>query len=611
MSHELDILTNRRILVVDDNVAIHEDFRKILGPQPAAGLEVDLAAAALFDELQAGVQADSFEVSSVYQGKDALKLVQEAEAKQQPFAVAFVDVRMPPGWDGIETTAKLWEVDPNLQIVLCTAYSDYSWDKMVETLGRSSRLVILKKPFDNIEALQLAHAMAMKWQLEWQMRLQVMELDKQVAARTSELELANRLVTEESKRISKFADAALAGSKAKDEFLAMMSHEIRTPMNGIVGFSNLLLSTDLSFEQRKFTESVKDSADALLVILNDILDISRVEAGKLVLESIDFDLRECVRSAVDLLAERAHTKKIGLSSALDESVPQFIKGDPHRLRQVLLNLVSNAVKFTEHGEVALHLTLGSSTKTSIEIACTVRDTGIGLSHEVQAQLFQPFMQADSSVTRKFGGTGLGLAICRKLVELMGGTIGVTSELGSGSIFSFKVWLMRTSVQPSETVLKSSGRERPVQLQGCGLKPKVLLAEDQRMNQRLAIAQLKVLECDAEVVSDGHAAVAAWRQGGHDAILMDCNMPAMDGFEATRQIRILEKELNRPHIPIIALTANAMTGDRDACLRAGMDDYLSKPVKLADLRAALERMVRQKGTSSVMPASSGTKPAQDF
>ena len=592
MNNDFDIQGNHRILVVDDNAAIHKDFQKILCPSSSHQEEIDSVAAGLFEESAREVACTKFEVSFAFQGQDALRMVQDAVERQQPFAVAFVDVRMPPGWDGIETTMKLWEVDPTLQIVICTAYSDYSWEEMIATLGCSPRLVILKKPFDNIEVTQLCHALSLKWKLEHETKRHVAELDRLVADRTSELELANRLLQEESKRISNFADAALAGSRAKDEFLATMSHEIRTPMNGVIGFCGMLLDTPLSEQQREFAEAINTSAESLLVLLNDILDISRIEAGKLVMESIDFDLPACIAGVIELLAPRAKAKHLALLCRLDLGVPRFVKGDPHRLRQILVNLVNNAVKFTDRGEVVVEIGIRKETEESISIRCTVTDTGIGLSKETQAKLFQPFVQGDSSVTRKSGGSGLGLAICRKLVELMGGNVGVESELGSGAKFWFEAWLGRS--QASSSNLPDAGSRSSSPNPSGGLvadcRPRVLLAEDQAMNQKLTAAQLHRLGCDVTIASDGQSALELWKNGHFELILMDWSMPGLDGMEATRSIRRLERELGRSPIPIVALTANAMAGDRDACLRGGMNEYISKPVKLAELRHCLDRFV---------------------
>ena len=381
-----------RVLVVDDLPEIRSDLSRVLRPKPPDDID------AMVQRVLGRVAPEalpSFEVEDVGSGSDAVAAAQRARAGDRPFAVAFVDMRM-AGWDGLTTMQRLWEVDPRIQVVMCTAYSDHSWADICARIGITDRLVVLRKPFDTVEVQQLALSLAVKW------------------------------------RMAREAERA---ARAKDDFLAMLSHEIRTPLAGLIGLSDLLAhEPGLSPANRQVAQTIERSGQRLIALLNDVLDHARLQAQRLSIERISFDLGQCLDDCIELFRPAARTAGIALVREVDPGMPRWIVGDPLRTQQILCNLLSNAVRFTAQGSVAVRVRRDSETQWRIE----VHDTGQGMTPEQVARVFLPFEQASVDTARRHGGSGLGLSIVRRLVERMGGSIAVGSEPGKGSVFTVRL-----------------------------------------------------------------------------------------------------------------------------------------------------------------------------
>jgi len=385
-------------------------------------------------------------------------------------------------------------------------------------------------------------------------------------------------------------EAAEESARAKGIFLATMSHELRTPMNGVLGCTQLLKDTSLTDQQRELIETMHRSSEALLTLVNDILDFSKIEAGKMTLEVANVNLRALIRDVTTLTEGLAAHKGLTVSIEIDADVPEEFRGDPIRLRQILFNLVGNAIKFTKQGGVTIAVAVKSrlpENPDTVVLQWSVRDTGIGLTSEQQAQLFRAYAQAEASTARRFGGTGLGLMICRQLVELMGGTISVCSQFGEGSTFSYTTNLLPAILREAGTL--SVGAD-PSVFGEQGIPKRVLVADDNEINQVVACKFLQKLGCQVEVARTGREAVEAISRTTYDIVLMDCEMPEMDGYDATREIRRREEGAMN-HLPIMALTGHASDEDVQKCRQAGMDKVVTKPLTLPALRAGLEELLR--------------------
>jgi two-component system, sensor histidine kinase and response regulator len=590
---------SRRILVIDDQEVIHYTFQSILGTmrsRPSESVSSDTGGS-VSQDCDSSVD---FEIDFAFQGEDGLNLVRQAEQNKHPYAMAFVDRTMPPGIDGIETIDRLWQASPDLQVVLCTAVTDFSWTDVVRRLGRTDKLLILKKPFDAAEVLQMAAALTKKWQLARQVHTHLETLEDVVIARTAEIERAHRELLAVNEELAAAKNAAEAANRAKSEFLANMSHELRTPMAAILGFGDVLMEYIDQPEALNAAKTIRRNGNHLLNIINDILDLSKIEAGKLDVERVRCSPCGIVTEVASLMRVRAESQGLPLEVEFQEAIPEWIHTDPTRLRQILVNLVGNAIKFTESGVVKLSTRLldASSPEPRLEIA--VIDTGIGMTQDQVACLFQPFVQADLSTTRKFGGTGLGLTISLRMAQLLGGTILVECLPNRGCTFRLTVATgslegVRLLNSPAEAVLDADAPSSPDERGR--LACRVLLAEDGIDNQRLITFILRKAGADVTIADNGRLALeqvktADAQNRPFDVILMDMQMPEIDGYEATNRLR--QAGYDRP---IIALTAHAMKGDREQCLMAGCDDYAAKPINSSELVRLVAKHTREGSTVS--------------
>ena len=542
-----------RVLAVDDDHAILEIYEDTLGVGSALSLLVDQGLSELSglsgyddnDKVDADSEApkESFELVTTDQGLDAVKLVKQALEVGNPFSVAFVDIRIPPGIDGLETAIRLRELDPRIYIVFVTAYSDHDLNQIDRSLNYG--VFFVTKPFGQEMMIQMTRSLLRIWNND---RL----LEGSVSR--AELEYAQKLVNE------------------KDKFFAAMSHELRTPLTTIIGNSDILSEGELNDDQSQLLESIEISGKSLLSLVNDILDLSKIEAGKFEINYAPFDLAMLLHEIESIFMARSRNSGLKFNIKQIE-LTHKVWGDGKRIGQILINLLSNAVKFTEQGHVTLTVWLDRSLYFSVE------DTGIGMNKEALDRLFQPFEQANSTISRRFGGTGLGLHISWSLAELMKGEIQVTSQEGEGSQFILKLPYKESDL-PIDTV-KKVAKQQSAQYRG-----EVLIAEDTPELQQLESRILRSMGATVTIANNGQEAVDLVINNHYDLVFMDMMMPVMGGLEATQALRALGSE-----VPVIALTANVMQEHREQFIAAGAEGFLEKPINKNQLNAILQQHLK--------------------
>jgi two-component system sensor histidine kinase/response regulator len=564
--------SKKRILIVDDNKSIHEDIKKILATK-IVNAEIDKIEELLFDEKKKTNAASvDFAIDDAYQGEEAIEKIDAAAKEEFPYSLVFMDVRMPPGIDGIETIHRIWSRYPNIEMVICTAYSDYSWDEIMEKFGFTDQLLFIKKPFDAISLKQITYSLTAKWEIARKNKEYLTYLELEVEKRTAELKkLLDYMRTLKEK--------AEDSDRMKSSFLSNMSHEIRSPMTAILGFSTLLENEGLSPEKKgQFISYINNSGAALLQIINDIIDISKIEAHQLKLYMSECNLYPILVELKDIFDQQTAQRNKNIQIIINESALDKqlrIYSDPLRLKQIFFNLLSNALKFTSKGSVEFGYTIDNDL-----IQFYVKDTGVGISDDKKDVIFKRFGQADDFFFKNAMGTGLGLAISKNLVEIMGGKIWLESELNVGTTFYFSL-----PFKPMNDTIYIEPKIIVPEMDSDFHNKRILIAEDEEINFIFFHELFSIKKIEVDWAKNGQEALEKLSGENHyDLVLMDIKMPIMDGIEALGKI----KQLNKKIPPVIAQTAFALIEEKEKYLELGFYDYISKPIKIDELFIKLRK-----------------------